>query len=257
MATAASRHRHRHRLRRRLGRVLRRDPPRPRARAAEAEREGLSLAQFGSCSRSPSSTRGDVLPVGRAGRGGRDRPADRDPDARRARTPGDRRAPAIDRGPPQRRASRSRPAAAGCSTASASWSRRSGGPSSSPWTPPIARGGAAAAHARRRDRGPTRDATPAPALQPDARRPGPERARLRPLPDDGRPGPARDPGGPRHLDDTVTFVLTAYLLTASVATPIIGRLGDMFGKERMLLVTLICLRASARSSARSRTRSGC
>ena len=38
---------------------------------------------------------------------------------------------------------------------------------------------------------------------------------------------------------TVTFVLTAYLLTASVATPIIGRLGDMFGKERMLLGTLI------------------
>jgi EmrB/QacA subfamily drug resistance transporter len=38
---------------------------------------------------------------------------------------------------------------------------------------------------------------------------------------------------------TVTFVLTAYLLTASVATPIVGRLGDMFGKERMLLATLI------------------
>ena len=37
---------------------------------------------------------------------------------------------------------------------------------------------------------------------------------------------------------TVTFVLTAYLLTASVATPIVGRLGDMFGKERMLLIAL-------------------
>ena len=36
----------------------------------------------------------------------------------------------------------------------------------------------------------------------------------------------------------VTFVLTAYLLSASVATPIIGRLGDMFGKEKMLVVTL-------------------
>ena len=34
----------------------------------------------------------------------------------------------------------------------------------------------------------------------------------------------------------VTFVLTAYLLAASVATPIVGRLGDMFGKERMLVV---------------------
>ncbi len=39
---------------------------------------------------------------------------------------------------------------------------------------------------------------------------------------------------------TVTFVLTAYLLTASVATPIVGRLGDMFGKERLLLITLVC-----------------
>src|SRR6266540_5038922 len=43
-----------------------------------------------------------------------------------------------------------------------------------------------------------------------------------------------------HTSTTaVTFVLTAYLLTASVATPIVGRLGDMFGKERMLVVTLI------------------
>ncbi len=36
----------------------------------------------------------------------------------------------------------------------------------------------------------------------------------------------------------VTFVLTAYLLTASVATPIVGRLGDMFGKKRVLVATL-------------------
>jgi EmrB/QacA subfamily drug resistance transporter len=36
----------------------------------------------------------------------------------------------------------------------------------------------------------------------------------------------------------VTFVLTGYLLSASVATPIAGRLGDMFGKERMLVATL-------------------
>jgi EmrB/QacA subfamily drug resistance transporter len=42
-----------------------------------------------------------------------------------------------------------------------------------------------------------------------------------------------------HTSTTsVTYVLTAYLLTASVATPVVGRLGDMFGKERMLLVTL-------------------
>jgi EmrB/QacA subfamily drug resistance transporter len=37
---------------------------------------------------------------------------------------------------------------------------------------------------------------------------------------------------------TVTFVLTAFLLTASVSTPILGRLGDMFGKERVMVACL-------------------
>lgn len=37
---------------------------------------------------------------------------------------------------------------------------------------------------------------------------------------------------------TVTWVLTAYLLSASVFTPIIGRIGDKVGKERMLVVAL-------------------
>jgi MFS family permease len=36
----------------------------------------------------------------------------------------------------------------------------------------------------------------------------------------------------------VTWIFTAYLLAASVATPIAGRLGDMFGKKRTLLVVL-------------------
>jgi EmrB/QacA subfamily drug resistance transporter len=36
----------------------------------------------------------------------------------------------------------------------------------------------------------------------------------------------------------VTFALTGYLLTASIATPIVGRFGDMFGKERLLVITL-------------------
>jgi EmrB/QacA subfamily drug resistance transporter len=36
----------------------------------------------------------------------------------------------------------------------------------------------------------------------------------------------------------VTWILTGYLLSASVATPIAGRLGDMFGKERMLVIVL-------------------
>src|SRR5450759_2546833 len=37
---------------------------------------------------------------------------------------------------------------------------------------------------------------------------------------------------------TVTWVLTVYLLSASIFTPILGRVGDMVGKERMLVVTL-------------------
>lgn len=40
---------------------------------------------------------------------------------------------------------------------------------------------------------------------------------------------------------TVTWVLTAYLLSASVFTPIIGRVGDKVGKERMLVVALATL----------------
>ncbi len=38
--------------------------------------------------------------------------------------------------------------------------------------------------------------------------------------------------------DLVTWVVTAYLLSASIATPIMGRVGDMVGKERVLLITL-------------------
>ena len=40
---------------------------------------------------------------------------------------------------------------------------------------------------------------------------------------------------------TVAWVLTAYLISASVATPVLGRLGDMFGKKRVLLIVLACL----------------
>ncbi len=37
-----------------------------------------------------------------------------------------------------------------------------------------------------------------------------------------------------------SWVLTAYLLSAAVATPILGRVGDMIGKDRMLVIVLIC-----------------
>ncbi len=39
----------------------------------------------------------------------------------------------------------------------------------------------------------------------------------------------------------ITWLLTGYLLAASVGTAIIGRLGDMYGKERLLLATLLIL----------------
>jgi EmrB/QacA subfamily drug resistance transporter len=41
--------------------------------------------------------------------------------------------------------------------------------------------------------------------------------------------------------NTVTWVLTGYLLSASVATPILGRLGDMIGKKRVLVGVLAVL----------------
>jgi EmrB/QacA subfamily drug resistance transporter len=43
----------------------------------------------------------------------------------------------------------------------------------------------------------------------------------------------------------VTWVFTSYLLAASVATPIAGRLGDMYGKKRVLVVALSGLAAGS------------
>jgi len=45
----------------------------------------------------------------------------------------------------------------------------------------------------------------------------------------------------RELDTTttwVTWVLTVFLLVASVATPILGKLGDQYGKKRLLVICL-------------------
>src|SRR5712691_5185729 len=36
----------------------------------------------------------------------------------------------------------------------------------------------------------------------------------------------------------VTWLLTGFLLTASVATPLLGKLGDQYGKERLLVIAL-------------------
>lgn len=45
-----------------------------------------------------------------------------------------------------------------------------------------------------------------------------------------------------HTDQsTVTWVLTAYLLSATVCTPLLGRLGDVFGQRRMFVISIAAL----------------
>lgn len=48
---------------------------------------------------------------------------------------------------------------------------------------------------------------------------------------------------------TVTWVLTAYLLSASICTPLLGRVGDVVGKKRMLVVTLSALAVGSLAAA--------
>jgi len=50
-------------------------------------------------------------------------------------------------------------------------------------------------------------------------------------------------------ESAVAWILTSYLLSASVATPIIGRLGDIHGKERVLVWVLVALAAGTLLSA--------
>jgi MFS family permease len=49
------------------------------------------------------------------------------------------------------------------------------------------------------------------------------------------------------------WILTAYLISATVATPLAGRLGDMYGKKRLLLVVLavLCLGCLLSAAAKS------
>jgi MFS family permease len=52
-------------------------------------------------------------------------------------------------------------------------------------------------------------------------------------------------------ENGVAWILTAYLLSASVGTAIVGRLGDMYGKERLLVWTLAILSAGTLLAALS------
>ena len=57
-----------------------------------------------------------------------------------------------------------------------------------------------------------------------------------------------------HTSETgATWLLTAFLVSASVGTAIIGRLGDMYGKERLLLYTLLVLAAGTLLAAVSQS----
>ena len=56
----------------------------------------------------------------------------------------------------------------------------------------------------------------------------------------------------RELDTTttwVTWVVTGFLLSAAVFTPILGKLGDRYGKERLLVVSLVIFLAGCIGSA--------
>ncbi|HEY3844856.1 MAG TPA: MFS transporter [Acidimicrobiales bacterium] len=53
--------------------------------------------------------------------------------------------------------------------------------------------------------------------------------------------------------DAVAWLLTGYLLSAAIATPILGRVGDMVGKEKVLLLVLLVLCAGTLVSALATT----
>jgi EmrB/QacA subfamily drug resistance transporter len=52
--------------------------------------------------------------------------------------------------------------------------------------------------------------------------------------------------GALHTDESgVTWTLTAYLVSAAVFTPLVGRLGDIYGKRRLLVVALFAFAAGS------------
>jgi MFS family permease len=49
-----------------------------------------------------------------------------------------------------------------------------------------------------------------------------------------------------HTDESgVTWTLTAYLVSAAVFTPLVGRLGDIYGKRRLLVIALTAFAAGS------------
>src|SRR5213596_313164 len=57
-----------------------------------------------------------------------------------------------------------------------------------------------------------------------------------------------------HTDESgVTWTLTGYLVAAAVFTPLVGRLGDIFGKRRLLVIALLAFAAGSVVAALSAT----
>jgi MFS family permease len=57
-----------------------------------------------------------------------------------------------------------------------------------------------------------------------------------------------------HTSETAaSWLLTAYLLSAAIATPILGRVGDMVGKERIIVAVLVALSVGSLISALATT----
>jgi EmrB/QacA subfamily drug resistance transporter len=56
--------------------------------------------------------------------------------------------------------------------------------------------------------------------------------------------------GSLHTDESgVTWTLTGYLLSAAVFTPVVGRLGDIYGKRRLLVISLAAFAIGSAFSA--------
>jgi EmrB/QacA subfamily drug resistance transporter len=56
--------------------------------------------------------------------------------------------------------------------------------------------------------------------------------------------------GALHTDQSgVTWTITGYLVSAAVCTPLVGRLGDIFGKRRLLVITLAAFAVGSMVSA--------
>src|SRR3954451_8429478 len=53
--------------------------------------------------------------------------------------------------------------------------------------------------------------------------------------------------------NAISWLLTAYLVSASILTPIIGRLGDKYGKERLLIIVLAVMGVGSLITAVSNT----